>query len=90
MAVLHYYPEMGQPRPETPFSASLAHYGKHYFVEAPLGYEMPGGRGVRDMGEYTALTPNGKTKKMRTWKLTIKAFEKWSARNDVAYEILLD
>ena len=60
---LHCYtPEMGQRKPEVKMEASLAYYGKHYFVDTPLELK---GRGITEVGLTAAR------RKLRTGAATV-------------------
>lgn len=57
--VYSYTPEMGQEKPEgCQIEASLAYYGKHYFLDTPLHLK---GRGITCLRTYTSkeLTQSG-------------------------------
>lgn len=89
MAVLGYHPEMGEKRPDVTVEASLAHYGRHYFVRSKA--ELPGGRGVEPLGQLTAdrLVPGSSYVGWYEYKMTIRAFDALTAREGVAVQMLL-
>lgn len=90
MALLTYYPEMGESKPEAQIEASLSYNGKHYFLYTSLALA---GRGVEHLGVYQShqLPPQGQYKVgWNKYKVTRKAFERIKAQHAVSYEILLD
>lgn len=93
MALQSYYPELNQAAPESAktLRASMAHYGKHYFVYSKD--ELPGGRGVEFLGRTKAenLTPQAQYRVgWYEYKMTLKAFDKLCVQRNVSYETLLD
>lgn len=97
----HYHPEMGESIPETITThASLAHYGKHYFVKSLLGPDKIRGVGVVYMGKLTvepdllkmekAIHKDSKFVGYHEYKLTLKAFEKLEKTVEIGYAMLLD
>lgn len=89
MSFQTYYPEMGEAKPITEGRASLAHYGKHYFIDTRLVLK---GRGITHTGTLTAedLVPSAQHRVgEHTYKVTINAFEKLCEKHDFTGEILL-
>ncbi len=95
-----YYPEMGETiSPEITTHASLGHYGKHYYVDSPLGPDVIRGVGVEYKGRYTVdadvvnleikVHKDSKLNGLYHYKLTCKAFEKLHQKIDIGYEMLL-
>ncbi len=82
-----YYPELGDRKPEVKMEASLGHYGTHYYVDTPLDLK---GRGIVRVG--TSWVP-GCQKDVEGWKsyrVTLKAFEKLKKQYPISMECLLD
>jgi len=96
-----YTPEMGEKvDPSITTHATLAHYGKHYFVKSILGPDVIKGKGVEYMGR---LAVNPDLLKMEKavhkdspyvgyyeYKLTLRAFEKLKETVEIGYAMLLD
>ena len=102
--MLHMYnPEMGEKvDPAITTHATLAHYGKHYFVKSILGPDVIRGLGVEYMGRLT-INPDPDHLKMQRsvhmsspyvgyyeYKLTLRAFEKLKETVEIGYAMLLD
>lgn len=73
-----YCSELGHKKPNTLFSASLSHYGTHYFVRTPC---ILSGRGVQFEG-----SDNG----INCYRLTTKAYDQLETQVDIAMEEHLD
>ena len=89
MALLTYYPEMKETRPQAQIEASLGHYGKHWFLKTPLVLK---GRGIVHLGTLneSELTPAAKHKAgWHSYKVTDTAFDQIKAMHDVATQVLL-
>ena len=86
-----YHSEMGETRPaDAVIDASLAHYGKHYFLKTPLTLK---GRGVEFLGTLKAENLYASAQHKAGWneyKVTIRAFEAICDQHKVAVECLLD
>lgn len=78
MSTKVYYPEMGDEKPAAVIEASLGHYGKHYYLTTTLELK---GRGIK---QISTSRPG-----MNRYKVTIKAYEKLEAENDISYQMLL-
>lgn len=89
--VYHYTPEMGQEKPEgCQIEASLAYYGKHYFLDTPLHLK---GRGITLVKSYAAdeLTQSGKYRAgWSEYRVTKKAFEKLKEQYAISFKRYLD
>lgn len=89
--VYHYTPEMGQEKPEgCQIEASLAYYGKHYFLDTPLHLK---GRGIVFLKTYASkeLTQSGKYKTgWFEYRVTKKAFEKLKEQYAISFKRYLD
>ena len=93
VGVFGYHPEMGGKCPEhVTTHATLAHYGKHYFLRSTLGPDVIRGRGVEYDGVSTAeqLVPGSKFVGYHNYKVTIRAYEQLKKRTAIGLEILLD
>lgn len=89
MALLTYYPEMKETRPQAQIEARLGHYGKHWFITTPL---VLSGRGIVHIETLTesVLVPEAKHKiGWNRYKVTGTAFDKIQANHDVVVEMLL-
>lgn len=86
-----YTPEMGQEKPKgCQIEASLAFYGKHYFIDTPLELK---GRGITFIKKYSSndLTESGKYKAgWNEYRITTRAFEKLKSQYAISYESCLD
>ena len=80
MALQTYYPELGESKPVVDISATLSHYGRHYFLRTRLELS---GRGVKleDVNAETGV---------RRYKVTTNAFDAIKAKHAVGMQILLD
>ena len=90
MALLTYYPEMGESKPEAQIEASMSYNGKHYFLYTPLTLS---GRGVEHLGVYQSkdLVPQAQYKVgWNKYQVTRKAFDRIKAEHAVSVQILLD
>lgn len=75
-----YTPEMSQEKPEgCQIEAGLCYYGKHYWLRTPLELK---GRGIRE----DEPTRNG----LRSYTVTIRAFEKLKSQYIISMENHLD
>jgi hypothetical protein len=86
----YYYPEMGEAKPDAKIEASLAHYGKHYFLKSEV--ELTG-RGVEFLGTLKAsdLVPAAQHKAgWHQYKVTMRAFDKICREHRASCELLLD
>lgn len=82
-----YYPEMGEPKPESQIEAALSHYGKHWFLKTPLTLK---GRGIKHLATYTAITINNPAKiGWHRYQVTEAAFDKLCREYAVSTESLL-
>ena len=75
-----YYPEMGQAKPAHDMFASLAHYGRHYYVYTDIELK---GRGI------TAKETSGGRGFTKCFKCTMLAFKKLKTQYAIANEVLL-
>ena len=82
--IYSYYPEMGDKKPNTKIEASLAHYGKHYFLKTEL--ELKTGRSIKFIDQTTSR--DGKAR--NNYKVTIRAFEQLKKEYSIGFEMLLD
>ena len=85
-----YCPELGERKPRTTMEATLAYYGKHYFVDTP---EILKGRGIEYRMTYKAdeLTIDGQYKiGWRSYCVTMLAFEKLKAKYAICMKSRLD
>ena len=91
MAYNTYYPEMDEAAPaKSDGTASLSHYGKHYFIDTRLELS---GRGVRFVKTYQPqdLVPKAQHKVgTHCYQVTLAAFKKLCTQYDFTGEILLD
>lgn len=77
--VYHYTPEMGQEKPEgCQMTASLAYYGKHYFVNTVIELR---GRGITFIDQRDGLN---------RYQVTNLAFEKIKEQYAISMERCLD
>ena len=84
-----YYPELNEAKPEAQIEASLAHYGKHWFLRTPLTLK---GRGVVDRGPLKASELTEKGQRLAGWnqyKVTERAFKTICDQYEVVTESLL-
>lgn len=100
--MLHmYHPEMGEKiSPDITTHASLAHYGKHYFVNSTIGPDKIRGVGVKYLGQYAvepdllkmelSIHKDSKLVGYYHYMLTKKAFEKLQKTVEIGYAMLLD
>lgn len=85
---LHAYaPEMGQRKPEVKMEASLAYYGKHYFVDTPLELK---GRGITEVEAHWVDGCQKKIENWRSYRVTKATFEKLKSQYPISLECLLD
>ena len=90
MALLTYYPEMGEKEPKAQIEASMSYDGRHYFLYTPLTLS---GRGVEHLGVYQAKDLVRQAQHKVGWnkyQVTRNAFDRFKAEHAVSYEILLD
>ena len=81
---------MGQRKPAVKMEASLAHYGKHYFIDTT---ETLKGRGIDFRKTYTDNDFNTAGQYKVGWNsyiVTRRAFEKLKEVYPIGYEMLLD
>lgn len=77
-----YCPELGERKPATMFTASLAHSGTHYFVRTCCKIT---GRGVTDCtDEYD------KARGLNCYRMTDRAYQQLASEYDIAMKELLD
>lgn len=88
--VYSYTPEMGQQKPECQMEASLAYYGKHYFVDTPIELKGRGITLLRKYEEKDFCTPGNHKVGWYEHCVTKKAFEKLKAEYSISMERLLD
>lgn len=88
--VYSYTPEMGQQKPECQMEASLAYYGKHYFVDTPIELKGRGITLLRKYEEKDFCTPGNHKVGWYEYCVTKKAFEKLKAEYSISMERLLD
>lgn len=88
--VYSYTPEMGQQKPECQMEASLAYYGKHYFVDTPIELKGRGITLLRKYEEKDFCTPGNHKVGWHEYCVTKKAFEKLKAEYSISMERLLD
>ena len=88
--VYSYTPEMGQQKPECQMEASLAYYGKHYFVDTPIELKGRGITLLRQYEEKDFCTPGNHKVGWYEYCVTKKAFEKLKAEYSISMERLLD
>lgn len=88
--VYSYTPEMGQQKPECQMEASLAYYGKHYFVDTPIELKGRGITLLRKYEEKDFCTPGDHKVGWYEYCVTKKAFEKLKAEYSISMERLLD
>ena len=88
--VYSYTPEMGQQKPECQMEASLAYYGKHYFVDTPIELKGRGIMLLRQYEEKDFCTPGDHKVGWYEYCVTKKAFEKLKAEYSISMERLLD
>ena len=88
--VYSYTPEMGQQKPECQMEASLAYYGKHYFVDTPIELKGRGITLLRQYEEKDFCTPGDHKVGWYEYCVTKKAFEKLKAEYSISMERLLD
>ena len=87
---LGYYPEMGEPKPEADMEASMAHYGRHWYLHTPI--ELRKGVGIRFIGvtEESHLVPAARHKAgWRNYKVTDRAFDILCKQYRISHEMLL-
>jgi len=87
---ISYTPEMNEAKPDVAIEASLAHYGRHYFLKTRLELK---GRGIEFLKTLTSgdLVPEAQHRVgTHEYKVTIKAFEKLLETHKIAEERLLD
>ena len=88
---LHCYtPEMGQRKPQVKMEASLAHYGKHYYIDTT---ETLKGRGIEFIKTYKEgdfIRPNYYKIGWNEYRVTSNAFEKLKTQYPISMECLLD
>lgn len=88
MALHCYHPELNEPKPGAQIEASLAHYGKHYYIKTPLALK---GRGIEFLETFSAQTINNPSKVgWHNYKVTLAAFDKICREHSVSSELLLD
>lgn len=90
VGVYSYTPEMGQQKPECQMEASLAYYGKHYFVDTPLKLKGRGITLLRQYEEKDFCTPGNRKVGWYEYRVTKKAFEKLKTEYSISMECLLD
>lgn len=85
-----YTPEMHDRKPVTHMEASLAHYGKHYYVDTT---EALKGRGIEYIKTYTGkeLTRAGQYKVgWNSYRVTSLAFKVLEGKYPISMEMHLD
>lgn len=90
VGVYSYTPEMGQQKPECQMEASLAYYGKHYFVDTPIELKGRGITLLRQYEEKDFCTPGNHKVGWYEYRVTKKAFEKLKTEYSISMECLLD
>lgn len=100
--MIHYYhPEMHETiSPEIKTHATLAHYGKHYFLKSNLGPDKIRGVGVVYLGQLSAtpdllkmeryIDPKSPLLGYFEYKVTLRAFERLKQEIEIGYAMLLD
>ncbi len=85
---LHCYtPEMGDRKPDVKMEATLSHYGKHYYVDTPIELK---GRGITELDPCWHEGCKKQVEGWRSYRVTIKAFEKLKEQYPISMECLLD
>ena len=82
-----YYSEMGERKPNVQMEARLSHYGKHYFIDTPLELK---GRGIEENKATWGDSCKKQIENWKSYKVTIKAFEKLKEQYPISIEMLLD
>ena len=89
MSTQHFYPEMGEAKPQNVSGEiSHSHYGKHYFVKTPMELK---GRGIVFIDTYNENNCNNPAKfGWNNYKVTNRAMEILEAKYEFSMELLLD
>lgn len=84
-----FFPEMKEHKPNCQMEATLAHYGKHYFVDTPLELK---GRGITHLQTYKGneFTKPGHKAGWHEYKVTARAFEKLKEQYSISMVRYLD
>jgi len=85
---LHCYtPEMGDRKPDVKMEATLLYCGRHYRVDTPIELK---GRGITELDTCWIEGCKKQIEGWRSYRVTVKAFEKLKEQYPISMKCLLD